>query len=225
MAKGSPRAPLMGPAFIRLLARFNDAAAGVSPPALSEQLNAWFDWNRAVVLSKALDGAPATVQAPLPAVGGPAAEAARVRETLSQVIRADIAGPADSFEPYQQHYLAAQRAMLTATGRLRGRLRDLLASQAGAQAQLAELDAVMEATLSPRELALLSRVPGLLQRHFEVLLTGASGDPSPGTTPSHSAEPLWHERFAQDLRHALLAELEFRFQPIEGLLAALIPRQ
>lgn len=44
MVKVSPRAPVLGPAFIRLLARFGDAGLPRTPPMLAERLAEWFDW-------------------------------------------------------------------------------------------------------------------------------------------------------------------------------------
>ena len=58
MAKASERAPVLGPAFIRLLARFNAEGASPAAPAVPERLAQWFDWNRAITLSKALDNPP-----------------------------------------------------------------------------------------------------------------------------------------------------------------------
>ena len=87
----------------------------------------------------------------------------------------------------------------------------------------------MEATLSPREQALLGIVPGLLGQHFQRLRdagapdTPADADASAGDTPATPAGP-WLARFRQDMRTALLAELEIRFHPIDGLLAALRTR-
>lgn len=240
MAKASTRSPVLGPAFIRLLARFGDADLPRTPPVLTERLAQWFDWNRAITLSRALDN-----RLPEPEPGAAFddaqdAECARLRQTLLDTIDADIdlsaprrkdAGAANvdpGYLPYRQHCLAAQRAMQAATGLLRGRLRDMLALQSPAKARLAEVDAVMEATLSPREQALLAIVPGLLGLHFQRLRdAGAPDTPDPAgadapdDTPAAPPAGPWLARFRQDMRTALLAELEVRFHPIDGLLAAL----
>lgn len=238
MAKASQRAPVLGPAFIRLLARFNDEGTSPAAPAVPERLAQWFDWNRAITLSKALDNPP-----PAPEPGpdyddAQDAECARVHAKLIDAIQADIelapprnAAPADAelppgFAPYRQHYLNQQRAMQTASGRLRGRLRDILARQSAAKARLAEVDAVMEATLSPREHTLLSHVPVLLGLHYQRLYDTAAHDPvdAPASEPPAAPTGPWLATFRQDLRIALLAELDVRFHPINGLLAALRTR-
>lgn len=240
MAKASTRTPVLGPAFIRLLARFNDADLPRTPPVLTERLAQWFDWNRALVLSRALDGG-------LPAAGDDRAGddrdvdgmqdagCAEVRQSLLQAIDADIA-PALDYQPYRQHCVAAQRAMQSATGLLRGRLRDRLARQSPAKARLAEVDAVMEATLSPRELMLLARVPSLLGLHYQRLRDAGvpfqADSKAPPQDDAEASDDLpappaagpWLARFRQDMRMALLAELEVRFHPIDGLLAALRTR-
>lgn len=238
MAKASQRAPVLGPAFIRLLARFNDEGTSPATPAVPERLAQWFDWNRAITLSKALDNPP---PAPEPGPGYDAAqdaECARVHAKLIDAIQADIelapprnAAPADAelppgFAPYRQHYLNQQRAMQTASGRLRGRLRDMLARQSAAKARLAEVDAVMEATLSPREHTLFSHVPVLLGLHYQRLYDAAAHDPvdAPASEPPAAPTGPWLATFRQDLRIALLAELDVRFHPINGLLAALRTR-
>ncbi|MBP7657891.1 MAG: DUF3348 family protein, partial [Pseudoxanthomonas sp.] len=102
-------------------------------------------------------------------------------------------------------------AMLTGTGPLRGRLRDALAQRGGDLARLAEVDAVMEMTLSPREQTLLAHTPTLLGLHFERLRAAADGSP----------DSAWRALFRRDLQDALLAELDLRFHPIDALLAAL----
>lgn len=237
MAKASPRAPMLGPAFIRLLARFGDADLSRTPPVLTERLAQWFDWNRAITLSRALDGRPAEAEAGPDFDAAQDAECQRVRQSLLQAIEAevDLAPPrrkdpaaaaidAD-FLPYRRHCLNAQGAMQAATGRLRGSLRDMLARQAGDKARLAEVDAVMEATLSPREHALLAAVPQLLGLHYRRLRDAAGALPAAAEAatdiPAVPAAGPWLARFRQDMRTALLAELEIRFHPIDGLLAAL----
>lgn len=130
--------------------------------------------------------------------------------------------------------LARQRAIQATVGRLRGALRDALAqtgSGLGApatpvapkgapaearpmargdqMARLAEVDAVMEAALTPREHALLAKVPELLGQRFERLR--AAGH----------ASPTWLDGFRRDMQSVLLVELDLRFQPVDALLAAL----
>lgn len=239
MAKAPPRAPVLGPAFIRLLARFTDADVSRPPPALSERLSQWFDWNRAITLSKALDGRlPAALEGP-DFHSSQDAECARLRATLLETIHGGLpATPArrisaaetqahGAFAPYRQHYLAVQRSMQITTGNLRGRLRDMLALQSTSKARLAEVDAVMEATLSPREHSLLSNVPALLGMHFSKL-HDANRHNAASPDIAEDAEPApggpWLAVFEQDMRTALLAELDVRFHPIEGLLAALRTR-
>ena len=63
--------------------------------------------------------------------------------------------------------------------------------------------------------------------HFERLREAALPAPTAGDTeaaaPSGPSDG-WLARFHQDMQDVLLAELDVRFQPIEGLLAALRPR-
>jgi hypothetical protein len=156
---------------------------------------------------------------------GEAAECARVRGVLVAAIKDEPAlalvdaaeagataageGDAPDYTVFRQCYLARQRAMQTASGRLRGRLRDALAQTSAEMARLAEVDAAMELALSPREHALLATVPDLLGQRFERLR--AAGQ----------ASRAWLDGFRRDMQSVLLAELDVRFQPVEGLLAAL----
>ncbi len=223
------RTPLPGPAFIRLLARLTDVEVPPSPHSLPERLSQWLDWNRAVALSRALDASPAS---PVAATSDPqaeAAEAARLRGALTRAIVdmpelaatcADIEEPRPAppdYALFHKRYLARQQAMLAATGMLRGRLREQLATRSPALARLAEIDAVMELTLGPREHTLLAAVPTLLGEHFQRLRQAA---PAGHTPPACNA---WLDLFGHDMQQLLLAELDVRFHPIDALLAALPP--
>lgn len=223
MTSPSLPAPLAGPVFVRLLARVAAVGAGARPDGpLAATLAQWIDWPRAVTLATALDVAQ-------PATDGPGFEASddaacsQLRTQLREAIERDplLAVPgADvaEFAPFRACVLAHQRAMLAATGRLRGRLRDMLAARP-AHARLAEVDAAMEQVLAPREHALLSSVPDLLAAHFERLRAEASAmDPASVAGPG---APAWLDRFRLDLRELLLAESDLRFSPVEALLAAL----
>jgi hypothetical protein len=220
MAKKPHRTPVPGPPFIRLLAALADRAAPRTGPDLSDRLSQWIDWTRAVALSRALDGRLPTPADDAPsALDGLAQECERVRaalvETIHQPTPAGKPVAVDAIA-YRQRCLNVQRAMLTATGRLRGLLRDQLAAGPGELPRLAEVDAVMEQALSPREQQLLASVPALLGAHFERLREeSGSTDVDP--------DSAWLQIFRKDMQAVLLAELDVRFHPIEGLLAALRP--
>ena len=85
---------------------------------------------------------------------------------------------------------------------LRARLRAALTRKSADMARLAAMDAVLEQALGARERSLLATVPALLEKHF---------------VRSHAAAGV----FRKDMQAVLLAELELRLQPIDGLLAAL----
>ncbi|MGY0633353.1 DUF3348 family protein [Luteimonas sp. A478] len=216
------------PTFIRLLARASGAPAQAPALPLARQLGEWIDWTRAVSLSRALDGEvqPAEPGA-TPDHDTLLEDCARIRAELEESIHT---GPAPArasagFAPWQQHILAMQRAMQTATGYLRGDLRELLAAGSPSQARLAEVDAAMEAALSPREHALLQPVAAALAARFEHLEKSAAASATPDAAApapdSETAPSTWATTFRHELRDLLLAELDLRFQPVEGLLAAL----
>ncbi|MEF3082329.1 DUF3348 domain-containing protein [Luteimonas sp. SMYT11W] len=231
-----PRPAFRGPTFIRLLARLTDDTLPQGGPAPAERLSQWIDWTRAVVLSKVLDAKASEAEQDAQVVDrDDAAVCAKARATLLASIteapelvipqpQAAVASNDDDadaapavaidFAPFRQRYLALQRSMLITTGRLRGDLRDRLAQRSADMARLAEVDAVMEGALSPREHALLGAVPALLETHFERLRAAAGVS---ATDPSAA----WLDGFRRDMQGVLIAELDVRFQPVEGLLAAL----
>jgi hypothetical protein len=210
---------LRGPTLIRLLARLAGQHVAAPGMPLPQQLGQWLDWNHALALASALDGPPAAVTtATTP--GELVAQCAQARATLAASIVDDPllapgaplpAHPGDAADALQQFCRGRQRAMQTGAGRLRGPVRDALAQASPAQAQLAEVDAALDAALTPREHHLLARWPELLAPRITRLLADASA----------GAQAL--DGMRRDLRDALLAELDLRFQPIEALLAALRP--
>ena len=134
---------------------------------------------------------------------------------------------------YRQCYLSFQEEMEDAIGDLRARLRAMLAVRKPAMARLAAADGVMERVLGTRERTLLAAVPGLLSMHFDRLRAAHEAahaeahDASqhdaqalPAEPPKANANP-WLDVFRKDMQSVLFAELEVRFQPVEGLLAAL----
>ncbi|NML96459.1 DUF3348 domain-containing protein [Paraburkholderia sp. RP-4-7] len=248
MVQVPQRTAFSGPALIRLLARLTDVDVPESSQSLSDRLSQWLGWTDAIALSSALNNAPPAVAAGARAFGdAEESECARVRTSLANAIVGDsifaaarrrgpaaqaltqgapVDAPVD-YAVFRQRYLSMQQTMETGIGNLRGRLRAMLAAKTPAMARLAVVDAVMERALSERERSLLAAVPGLLKGHFERLRqaeqqTLADAEASGEAATAPAAPPgAWLQVFRKDMQSVLLAELDVRLQPVEGLLAAL----
>ncbi|KVE79381.1 hypothetical protein WI99_26975 [Burkholderia cepacia] len=151
------------------------------------------------------------------------------------------------FADFRQRYLSLQQDMETAIAQLRGRLRVALAACSSGMARLATLDAIMERVLGARERSLLSAVPALLGTRFGRLrdaerqaLADAEAAAAAAAESAAAADPAddgaaivdspavaaivpgaWLDTFRDEMQSILLAELEVRFQTVDGLLAAL----
>ncbi|KUZ69445.1 hypothetical protein WI38_16705 [Burkholderia ubonensis] len=185
-----------------------------------------------------------------PAGGDAERECARVRHALAQAMMVarpagasrrngarqapPAGGTADyaDYADFRQRYLTLQQEMETAIGNLRGRLRVALAASTPGMARLATLDAIMERVLGARERSLLATVPALLGTHFERLRAAEQQALADAQDPQHRENPqdpehpavtpgAWLDVFRKDMQSVLLAELEIRFQTVDGLLAAL----
>ena len=243
LARDARRTPLTGSTFIRALAALNHVSTPEAPDAFAQRLAHWFDWTHAFSLSAALSDATVRSGAPafggLGAVGADEREFARVRSALAKIIADAPAGgaeprridrplagtvaptgtPAD-FATYRQRYTTCQLAMETQIVPLRRRLRSTLADRSPALAKLAELDSVMEQVVGAQERALLATVASRLEPRFEQW-RGTQGDASSDAAVSQVLQPGHGlERFRQEMRSLLLAELDLRLQPVEGLLEA-----
>jgi hypothetical protein len=240
MLQAPKRTALSGPTLVRLLARLTDLDVPESRQSLSDRLSQWLGWTDAIALSSALNGSPPVVAAGARAFGSVEEnECARVRTALVRAIADDGAAPvvrrrgtakvpqntaAADFPVFRQRCLAIQQAMETDIGLLRGRLRAMLAAKTPAMTRLARVDAVMERALSERERSLLAAVPALLGRHFERLRQAEQASMAAAQASGDAAEATpgaWLDVFRKDMQSVLLAELDVRFQPVEGLLAAL----
>jgi len=226
MAKPSHRPPIAGPPLIRALAPFGQHPYTTGPLDLPATLGGWVDWNRAVALARALDG-PAEAPAEAPDAAPPSSpapprtlesleqEATRARQSHAEAIDALLARLAGPESPdaaeLQRLHASLQRGQLASTGRLRGQLRDLLATIDAQGARLAAIDEVMEHALAPREYRLLDAFPVYLGT--QVGATRAD----PGDTVSNP----WPASLRDNVRDLMQAELDLRFLPIDGLLAAL----
>ena len=226
---------------VRLLGDWAPVPAPDARQDFAQRLSQWVGVADAITLHAAHQASrPARARRPAAA---PAATA-RQLQALLQRVRADLAAavtarpeppppnprdrqapavpePADEadagFAPHRQRYLELQRQMALRVEALRGQVRQALEQASPALAQLAAFDAVLEPMLAAREQGLLGTVPLVLERRFEALRTAAQAD-EPPASPSSGG---WRHTFAQDLRAALLAELEQRLQPVIGMIEAL----
>lgn len=224
MLRGSPRSAISGVtglALVRLLTRLTDVDAPGSRQSFAERLSQWLGWTDAIALSAALNGGPGPTPTGMrSAVSADESEFTRVRNALVKAAANDDApmNTTADFVPFRRRYHAQQQAMETSIGPLRARLRARLAGRSPAMARLAAVDAVMEQVLGARERTLRSTVPVLLETHFE-RLRRSEADAAP-------AQPGgWLDAFRHDMHSVLLAELEVRMQPAQGLLEALRARQ
>ena len=143
--------------------------------------------------------------------------------TLDEPIEPKIA-----FEPYRRFYAAHQRQMETQVRTLRSQLRGQLAKSTPAMQQLAVLDASFENILSEREAVLLGKVPKLLEKRFSQALKqhlkqqaeALAEDVNANANTPRLKPDAWLLPWRQQLRTALLAELDTRLQPALGLLEA-----
>ena len=124
------------------------------------------------------------------------------------------------FPTYRRHYVAQQQHMEDRITPLRARLRRVLALQSPVLARLAALDAVMERVLGEPERRLLASLPALLEKRFTQLRAAAAPEDD-AQAPAADAGPRWQTAFQHELQTTLQAELELRWQPIQGLLSAL----
>jgi Protein of unknown function (DUF3348) len=245
MVQASQRtAASSGPALIRLLARLTDVEVAESSQSLSDRLSQWLGWTDAIGLSTALSGNPPVVAPGARAFGSAEeSECARVRASLTSTIARETtlsaanrrgspreraqAAPTEvvvDYAVFRQQYQSIQQTMDTDIGNLRGRLRAMLAARTPAMARLAVVDAIMERALSPRERNLLAGVPGMLAGHFDRLRLAEQASLADADAAGESAAVkagTWQNVLRKDMQSVLLAELDVRFQPVEGLLAAL----
>lgn len=205
---------------VRLLARA--PAAGAAPvPALADGLGAWTDWTAAIALAGVLE----RPLAPVPARSAQQqAQSAQLAHTCQQhyaQLAAAAARQAQAvgrtalqaglgFAAFRQCLQAQQQAMEQAVAPLRERLRQALAACGPESARLALLDAVLAQALAPQERRLCAGLLAWLQARPEAQQLDAPDGGEPA-----------RQRLRELLAQLLQAELDLRWQPLAGLLAAL----
>ncbi len=228
-------------ALIPLLARLSAADVPPSRQSLADSLSQWLDWTNAIALSTALSAAGSGDDDAVSdaSIGAAERECVRVRTSLANAITGDSALavtkrrkhatsfrtpphaeiPTD-FASFRHICISRQQAMETAIATLRGLVRDRVSSASSGMKQLVMVDAAMERALAHRERTLLSGIPALLSARFNALRHAAQIEPAtPGDATADSF--AWLDTFRHDMQAVLLAELDLRFQPVDGLLAAL----
>ncbi|NRF67579.1 DUF3348 family protein [Aquincola sp. S2] len=212
MAPGLSRTHPTGSTFIRLLADLACAETGDSKQTFAERLSGWLDWTDAIALSAALNGAETPVAAAdRPGKGAKTASVfAACKRVRAELVRAITAEGADAettadLTASRRWYVGHQRTMTERIGVLRADVRQALSNRSPALARLAALDAVFDEALAARERHLLSQVPALLEQRFEQLRSAPDGAAT----------------YGRDMQRVLLAELDIRLQPIEGMMEAL----
>ena len=211
--------------------------------AFAEKLSQWIHFTDAITLS-AVHKEDASAGKPKRLLRGAAAEEfARVQGLLvksitescsSRTVKSPVrlppapldlpSDPGPAWLPYRRFYEAHQRDMELNIQPLRSRLRAALAQGTPAQKKLAALDATFDKILQAREAQLLGLLPALLAGRFQhwcrqhQAQLAASGQPD---RPATWMQPGgWLERFCEEMRLLLLAELDLRLQPALGLLEA-----
>jgi hypothetical protein len=224
-----PRTRFISSTFVRLLTELASGEVAESKQSFAERLSLWLDWSDAISLSAALNGAGAPVPPPIPAGASTAAGAAfdeftRVRAdlvksiTTDDLFRVDKASMKSSTSPEpaadsamdlpacRRQYLAHQRAMAERIGPLRANVRAAMSKQSAALSRLAALDAALDEALAVRERHLLSHISPLLEKRFEHL---------------RKSHPEPWPAYRRNVQHLLLAELDIRLQPVEGMMEAM----
>ncbi|MBK5915059.1 DUF3348 family protein [Rhodocyclus purpureus] len=242
MTKASSPASFHSPPLIRVLAGLAVTNVAEARQSGVERMCQWLDFTDAIALFSVLNGGAATASASPDSALSPTFAAlhedlARVRAALAGSISKDAvlsplspvaslqtaielpgqersAEGASDFLAYQSAYFAQQRKMIAAIAPLRARVRAALASASPALRRLAALDAVLEQALAARQQQLLAKPPLFLAKRFAQLQREQKEESA--ATPA-----AWLGEFSKDMQSVLLAELDLRLQPVEGLLAAL----
>jgi len=236
MLLAEARVPLNSSLLVRFLTEngLSDATAPVEE--VGQQLGDWLNFRQAIALHGLLgQDAPAPTQrrVALPEAESLRAQVQQVHNALHHSISqgTPVAGqprldlppvpqapfdPSTAYEPFRRYHLAQQRQMQSQIRLLRAMLRSHVAACSAPLQQLAALDASFENILSEREEALLGRLPKLLEKRFSQALKKHLQQPA-------AAPDTWLTAWCEQLRAALLAELDTRMQASLGLLKAYTP--
>ena len=221
--------------------------AAVDTGDVGQRLGDWLDFRQAIALQGFIGAVDDPQAQPVRATARVDATVlrqrfAQVRAALEQSIaqgsvpapglpridmpQTELAHPIDAktaFDPLRRYSLGHQRQMDNIIRSLRAQLRGMLDKGATPHKRLAALDAIFENVLQEREARLLGQISlrfekrfaQAIKQHMKLLAEAAQADePAPRTA-------LWLAPLFDDMRQALLAELDLRLQPVLGLIEAL----
>jgi hypothetical protein len=130
------------------------------------------------------------------------------------------ADAASGYEPYGRFYAAHQREMGGKIQRLRAQVREAVRGGSAELAQLVVLDEALGDTLTLHSRKFFAAIPRLLARRYAHLLNEYTvACDNPQNNSGSWSELL--ELFCQDMQSVLLAEVEARLLPTQGLIEAL----
>ena len=233
---------------VRLLASLDVAPATDRAQTFAEKLSHWVAWTDAISLSGVLGADTTAAAAEVQARSGSSAQVKsvvaqlqRLRKELSESFANDtilsganwgksrptaMPGSADTghaadfdFAAYRRSYGAQQRTMEERIGALRAEVRVLASAHSPALGQLAALDATMDTALGAHQRRVTANLPLLLEKRFKALHRPLEGGP-PGDAPA-SLPGKPPAGYGKTLQGVLLAEMEVRLQPVQGLIDAL----
>jgi Protein of unknown function (DUF3348) len=249
MTRAQPRTRLHSSPLLRFLTGNGMVDATVDAGDVGQRLGDWLHFRHAIALQGfigAVDDPDAPAAQPTARVDATVLRErfAKVRATLEQSIlqgsapapgmprieqpTTELEQPIDPktvFDPFRRFCIGHQRQMDNIIRSLRAQLRGMLDKGTTPHKQLATLDAIFENVLLEREARLLGHIPAefekrfakALKLHMRQLVAAAEADePAPRSAP-------WLTPLYEDMRAALLAELDLRLQPVLGLIEALTP--
>ncbi len=245
MSNGRPTNVNHDGALRQRLADLGVRAAGAPLPCFGERLARLFDLSDTVALDAAnVEARDGHFGADKKAAERLRAELEKLRHSQRAAIEASVtderigtrnglpapeAGPSPAeppdFEPYRRFYQSKQRQMAAAVPPLRLKARGALTVHGPALARLARIDAVLDNTLTGYARKGFGAVPGVLEKRFLALWPDRQHSllsDAPGQEPQDwMREGAWLHRFCQEMKTMLLAELDARLEPVQGLLSAL----
>ena len=216
-----------------------------APTDFAARLGRLFDLSDTIVLDDATRrtpaGPPIDAQQRQQACEQLAADLAATRDSLAQAIAEAFESDAVSeplpppqaarkpgippaFEPYSRFYQARQRQLTIAVQHLRARARKRVSQADPALAPLTELDVVFDNTLTHYRRHCYEALPSVLEKRFRDLWRAhhrTLKEEAPDPPREWVREGAWLDRFQQEMRLTLFAELEARLIPVQGLLDAL----